>query len=139
MVTKGTNDLQYNNQYILKDTKAKRENVSSRRFTTKRPMIWSCKLGMYKISDKVISFILEALKIESGINSKRKNFCRGENSERHLTGLVSSFNGISNSTGYLRPKPFIRRTVVVQFPLKLAEWIRELILFPRVLVQKWTQ
>ena len=44
-------------------------------------------LKMYKISDKVFKFIMEVRKNwKSGIDSKRKNFNRGENPERHLQG-----------------------------------------------------
>ena len=42
-------------------------------------------LKMFKISNKIINFITEAMKkIESGIYSWRKNFTRDENPEWHL-------------------------------------------------------
>ena len=44
-------------------------------------------LKMYKIFDKIIKFITEAKnKPESGNDSIRKNFSKGENTERYLPG-----------------------------------------------------
>ena len=58
---------------------------------------------MHKISDKVINFIIKAMKrLENGINSRRKNFSRGENQERHLPGRLAQTTTICYSLTYLR-------------------------------------
>ena len=48
-----------------------------------------------------------------------------------VLGLVSLFNDLSTSVGYLMPNPSYRRTVIELF----NPW--GFIFFPKVLVQKW--
>ena len=55
-------------------------------------------LKMYKISEKFMKFITEAMKkIEWGIGSWGKNFIRGKNPERHLPGRCAVAITICNS------------------------------------------
>ena len=68
--TRGTGDLLYIDQHILKKSKQRRENVAKRKLTRKkaydmvlRYWIVDC-MKMYKISDKVINFIAKAGKNE---------------------------------------------------------------------------
>ena len=66
--TRGTGDLPYIDQHILKESKTKRKNVAMAWIDYKKaydlvPQSWIIDyLKMYKISDEVINFIEEAMK-----------------------------------------------------------------------------
>ena len=66
--TRGRGDLLYIDQHILEETKTRRKNVTMTRIDSKKAygmvlQTWMIKcLKMYKIPNKVLSFIMETMK-----------------------------------------------------------------------------
>ena len=88
--TKGTGDLLYIDQHILKSSKTRKEDVAMTWIDYEKPydmvlqnwIIDSQKVQDIRLSHKVYRENHE--KLESGIDSRRKKLSRGENPERNL-------------------------------------------------------
>ena len=88
--TRGTGDLLYFDQHILKESKTRRKNLAMALIDNKKAYdmvlqswIIDC-LKMYKIFDIVIKFIEKTMKNWSGTDCRRKKFNWGKNPERYI-------------------------------------------------------
>ena len=88
--TRGTGNLLYIGQHILKESKTRPKNVAMAWIDYKKvydivSWVIDC-LKLYKISSEVKVYRENHEKLESGIDCKMKNLNWGENSERYLPG-----------------------------------------------------